>query len=324
MYDTKAKKKIIIILSLIFLSFKNNLIIPDLFYESNSKKKLKKNVALCVIGKDENDYIKEYVNHYKKLGLKKIFLYDNNEINGEKFEDIILNEINSGFVKIINIRGKKIVQSSSYEDCISRNRYKYDFLLFFDVDEFLYIQGNETLNSFLSHQRYKNCETIKINWLCYGDNEILYYEKGPLQKRFKKHSNVKNCSTTTKSIIKVKNNNKISWGDGRGHRPITNVKNACDSLGNHVSYAVWEIDPPHYEYAYLKHYFSKSSEEYANKLLRGDIAFIKNNNSEFYQRALDRYFTINNFSMEKVSLFEKKLNVSLKKYIRKSYFQLKD
>jgi hypothetical protein len=39
------------------------------------KEKLKpKNVALCVIAKNENLYIKEFVEYYKNLGIKKIFL----------------------------------------------------------------------------------------------------------------------------------------------------------------------------------------------------------------------------------------------------------
>ena len=55
-------------------------------------------VCLCVIGKRENRYVKEFVEHYKKIGYNKIFIYDNNEINDEKFEDVIQDEINKGFV----------------------------------------------------------------------------------------------------------------------------------------------------------------------------------------------------------------------------------
>ena len=55
--------------------------------------------------KRENQYIKEYVNHYKDIGYNHIFLYDNNEINGERFEDVIKDEIMYYFVTIINLRG---------------------------------------------------------------------------------------------------------------------------------------------------------------------------------------------------------------------------
>ena len=50
-------------------------------------------VCLCTIGKEENLYVREYVEHYKKYNIDKIFIYDNNEINGEKFEEV-LNDYN--------------------------------------------------------------------------------------------------------------------------------------------------------------------------------------------------------------------------------------
>lgn len=59
------------------------------------------NVCVCTAGKIENRYIIEFVEHYKKYCVNKIFLYDNNDINGEKFEDVINNYIKGGFVKLI-------------------------------------------------------------------------------------------------------------------------------------------------------------------------------------------------------------------------------
>ena len=46
-------------------------------------------IALCCIVKNENDYLDEYVNYYHDLGFDKIFIYDNNDINGENPVDII-------------------------------------------------------------------------------------------------------------------------------------------------------------------------------------------------------------------------------------------
>ena len=100
-----------------------------------SKKKLK--VCLCVIAKRENRYAKEFVEHYKKIGYNKIFIYDNNEINDEKLEDVIQDEIDKGFVSIINYRGLKARQGHSYKDCYKNNNKNYDWLSFFDFDEFL-------------------------------------------------------------------------------------------------------------------------------------------------------------------------------------------
>ena len=40
---------------------------------------LKSKVGLCVIGKKENKYAKEYVDYYKSIGFSHIFIYDNND-----------------------------------------------------------------------------------------------------------------------------------------------------------------------------------------------------------------------------------------------------
>ena len=46
-------------------------------------------VCICTLGKKENMYIKEYAEHYKALGIDKIFLYDNNDIDDESFENVL-------------------------------------------------------------------------------------------------------------------------------------------------------------------------------------------------------------------------------------------
>lgn len=41
---------------------------------------------LMSLGKDENRYAREFIEYYKKLEVDKIFIYDNNDISGEKFD----------------------------------------------------------------------------------------------------------------------------------------------------------------------------------------------------------------------------------------------
>ena len=46
-------------------------------------------ICVCSIGKNENLYIKEFVEYYKSIGIDKIFIYDNNDIQGESFETVL-------------------------------------------------------------------------------------------------------------------------------------------------------------------------------------------------------------------------------------------
>ena len=52
-------------------------------------------IALFCIAKMENDYIRFFVEYYKNLHFDKIFIYDNNNTDGEKFEEVINDYIQS-------------------------------------------------------------------------------------------------------------------------------------------------------------------------------------------------------------------------------------
>ena len=137
-YNSIIKKTIIIIILILIPIFS-----CIKYWIKKEEIKKEKGVVLCTIGKSENLYIKEYIEYYKKIGVNKIYLYDNNEINGENFKNVIHKEIDSGFIEIINIRGNIKVQEKSYNDCYYKNRKKYDWIMFFDIDEFLYIENNQ-------------------------------------------------------------------------------------------------------------------------------------------------------------------------------------
>ena len=85
----------------------------------------------------ENNYIREFVEHHKSIGFDNIVLYDNNDIDGEHFEDVISDYINSGYVILKDQRGKELVQIPSYTDCYNIYKDKYDWIAYFDIDEFL-------------------------------------------------------------------------------------------------------------------------------------------------------------------------------------------
>ena len=159
------------ILKLLFLLINIFLILKNI----NKNKELK--VCLCTIGKKENLYASEFVEHYKKIGYDKIFIYDNNDIGDERFEDVLNKQISSNFVQIINYRGyrgkRQSPQSDAFIDCYEKNKNNYDWLSFFDFDEFLEINKNKNIKEYLNNKIFKKCANIKINWLMFSDNDLL-------------------------------------------------------------------------------------------------------------------------------------------------------
>ena len=121
------------------------LMIIILFFAKFSNKinnNLIKNIRICIctLAKNENKYIKEFIEHYKTYGVDKIFLYDNNDINGEKFEEVINDFVKNGFVKILNWRGEKQTLFKIMNNCYQTNYNYYDFCYFMkQMNIFIYI-----------------------------------------------------------------------------------------------------------------------------------------------------------------------------------------
>ena len=67
-------------------------------------------VALFAIGRMENRYAVEWVEHYKNIGFDKIFIYDNNFGDEEHFEDVLQPYIDSRFVEITDYRDRNLVR----------------------------------------------------------------------------------------------------------------------------------------------------------------------------------------------------------------------
>ena len=145
-------------------------ILNYLFFIVKLFKKIK--VCLCTIGKKENLYAREYVNYYKNLGINKIFIYDNNDEKDETFDLVLKDYIDAGFVEIIDARGKLSLQVKAMEECRKNNYNKFDWLLFFDMDEFLYLRNYSNINDFLKKKVFDKCQKIqliqvKLNFLKY-------------------------------------------------------------------------------------------------------------------------------------------------------------
>ena len=305
-------RKKIIILYLIF-NFYILLIINRIIKKNNLINNYKNiKVCLCIIGKGEKLYAKEYVNYYMKIGYNHIYLYDNNDINGERFEEVLENELNNGFVSIINFRGKKGIkekhgdpQIESYFDCYEKNNKFYDWLSFFDFDEFLELKPINNIQKFLSNIRYEHCQIIKINFLFYSDNELLYYDSRPIQHRFTSpllnHPN----NIYIKSMVRGGLSQNYWKNTETPHTGKMKYKN-CNSLGKKIKYFTNKNIPYNYKYAVLKHYYSKSVEEYCHKTKRGYAFFDK---IEFDTKRkiskIENYFIYNKKTKIKIKLFKK-------------------
>lgn len=278
----------------------------NLIFKQIKKKEIK--VCLCSPGKSENRYIKEFVEHYKNYGVDKIFLYDNNDLDGECFQQEINNYIKNNYVEIINFRGKKRVLLDMMNDCYIKNFKNYDWLIFFEIDEYIHLKDFKNIKEFLNNDKFNNCQKIQLNWVFHTDNNLLYYENRPLKERFPEiedNAKINNINVTIfiKCILK-------------GHIPNIKIRSvhslnhnlqSCDGFGNYVKNKGPFASHPDFRNYYIDHYNFKSTEEFIKKINKGDVLYYKDNQ---LQRIIF-YFKYNKVTKEKIKLIEEGTGLNL-------------
>ena len=275
-------------------------------------------ICICSIGKNENLYIREFVEYYIKLGVDKIFIYDNNDINGEKFETILSDFIKINFVEIIDVRGLSSIQIPIYNYCYRKNYELYNWIGFIDFDEYLFIEDEESIKNYFYDEKFNKCQTIFFNWRMYGDNNLIKFDNRNLLERF---PNPASFFDQGKSFVRGNIKDLII---PTTHIPGINVFNFCNSNGKLIyPRNFFEHKFEKKPKAFIKHFYTKTAEEFCGKIKRGNAHFHKNHKN--YQGSIslkiNLFFKINKMTDEKVNILENCTKIKINKNQYKSFFQ---
>ena len=278
-------------------------------------------IGLLTIVKLENKYIREFIEHYFFLGVNKIIIYDNNEKNGEKMDEILKDYIEKDFVIIHNFRGVKQGQMIAYISMYKFYSLQFDYLMFLDVDEFLNINKYKNIHYLLRDKKYEKCDVIHIQWVNYDDNDLIHYDDRPLNIRFTRPNfKIFLSNLLVKSIFKSHLN--VTFTNAHTPKAINLYK--CDINGNYNK----NIRPNrnlaienNLTVPYIKHFECKTIEEFFLKLFRGDVYFSMDPLKIFTKK---KFFTMNKWTQEKENiandLINKYKNLT-KKYEKKGFLK---
>ena len=287
----------------------NNQIIENEIQEEKNINNTK--VCLCTPAKNENRYIREFVEHYEKYGVDKIFLYDNNDIEGEKVDEILGDYIEKGFVEVRDWRGKAKALMQMMNDCYQTNYQIYDWLIFYELDEYIHLSNYTNVKPFLNLPRFKHCEVIYLNLICHTDNNLIYYDNRSLAERFPRtvpkykkggyRLEIKSILRGHIPNIEITNNHLLS----------TDLHN-CNGYGNKNRYYYKTYSNQNdYKNYYIDHYYSKSTEEFIEKLNKGDVYL---DTLKYVMQRVDKYFTQSEITKEKIDFIENKTGLNLSLY----------
>ena len=312
--DYKYGKIINIIIKLLITILYIYFIIKSKYIKLNKlekEKNYKYFFCFTSMGKLENKYVNELIDYYKKIGVDKFYIADNNDNYSEKLSDILKKYILDGLVDIIDITGIKKDQSQLFGEVYEKHKTECRWMSFYDFDEYLeFKQTNNNINiqNYFSQSIFEKCNVILINWIIYNDNDIIKYDNSSLNERFTNPLYNSEANKFVKSIIK----GNLNWNpwvyDQTSHRPKHQLR-TCDSNGNRIKTFNDVIIPPILDNVYLKHFATKTIEEYIEKIKRGHPSQIL-----LLKKWIDNFFNLNKITEEKVKLIENKLNISLDKY----------
>ena len=153
-------------------------------------------------------------------------------------------------------------------DCYKKNNIIYDWLIFYELDEYLFLKNFTNIKSFLNDLRFYKCKKIVLNAIFHTDNNLIYYDNRSLIERFpEREIKARNKKTGGLSIVKtiIKGgikNLKINCI----HRISTKIK-GCDGFGNKIELIGIETKNSDYDNFYIDHYYCKSTEEFINIFL---------------------------------------------------------
>lgn len=270
-------------------------------------------VLLCAIAKLENQYIREWVEYHKDLGFDNIVLYDNNDVDGERFEEVIGDYVDNGYVILKDWRGAKFIQIPAYNDCYHEFSDRYDWIGFWDIDEFLEFEHTRTIQEFLGQGIFECQRWIRFCWKQYTDSDIVKTDGNFSVKKFKEVLTREYCeangiplsdflgaSAQCKSIVKT---DVEDFNITSGHVYMPNI-NAVDATGRDCAHdGVWIGPKEVWSGAWLNHYRFKTIEEYVmSKMVRLWPTDYKNGGLDGL--TLDFFFEYNKKTPEKMAYAE--------------------
>ena len=259
--------------------------------DENVRLPLRTKVAICAIGRLENRYAVEWVEHYNALGVDKIFIYDNNRVSdGELFADVLQPYIEAGFVEVVYFDG---LQKDAYEKCYRDHSDEYAWIGFFDFDELVCIEDGRDIHDFLDDYE---ADVVSLNWMTMTDSGLTHYDERPMAERFTQGTGEDFAiNRHVKSFVRS-GINGISFNDP--HIPNAPTLQCENVLHERIEQIPVQPNVIH-SVAYIKHYNTKTAEEWATLKMRRLSPCGDKYNSEMKAKNVEYFFSINERTAEK-------------------------
>ena len=251
--------------------------------------------CILTVIKNEHLYLDEWISYHLGIGISHIFIFEDLESESHK-------SITDKYGKFVTL--DSVLSILSYEQKLNiidyrkqndggwqkvyfqeglrfiKEKYHYDWCFAIDNDEFITI--NEPLDIILN--RYENYDALILSWECYGANGLIdmpdYSKCGVLDTYTTPISGHVPATSKTHNKKTCYNMRLYRTGFWNNNHIPTDECNFCNTQ------FVKDSESSVYDSIYIRHYITKSWEEYVWKKLCRKYFYGK-------IRTLDNFFIIN-------------------------------
>ncbi len=150
------------------------------FFSSPVSAKTTYDISLVAIFQNEAQFLKEWIEYYKLLGVEHFYLYNN--LSTDNYQEVLAPYVESGDVELTewdypaNSHAEwDAIQIDSYRHAVERSKNETKWLVIVDVDEFVVPVKAKNLNKLLApYESNRNIGGICIPWVFFGTSH--WYE----------------------------------------------------------------------------------------------------------------------------------------------------
>ena len=216
-------------------------------------------LSLCLICKDENVYLPEWLDYHILMGVDRFYIYDND--SRVSLRDTLKDYVERHLVVVLDIKGKAM-QLIAYDHCLKTFGHHTFWMGFIDTDEFLVPKATLDLKKLL--KEYEGYGGLAVSSLFFGSND---HKTRPLTGQITAYTQRTHTTFKENELIKSIVRPDLTLMPNSPHDFIFKGNNWC------VSEGYLRVDgqrfPNHTDKIQLNHYYCRSERETALKLSRG-------------------------------------------------------
>lgn len=237
--------------------------------------------SACLIIRDDNEYLPEWLEWHIGQGIECFYIYDHgSKVPVRETVKSLPQEIKSR-LKIHDFGGRhEFAQHEAYNDCLKKYGGESRWIAFIDSDEMIRVKTGQTLQAFL--REYEDYAGLFIKWIVYGANGQKNKSDAPCRVRFSKESPSKASENVGKVIVQPAFMRKMLTHNGYTKEGFCVV----DEHKREVGAAQVYQENGTSDLICLDHYYTKSYEEWLNKIKRGSC-------DPYYSRKYAEFFEYN-------------------------------